>query len=305
MEMRVAFVTKLMEMMESDERICLLDADLAKANGTIKVRQKFPERAFDVGIAEQNMASVAAGMASYGMIPFISTFTPFATRRILDQIAVSIAYARMNVKILGTDPGICAELNGGTHMSLEDIGALRSIPTMTIFEPVDEVQITQALPQIVEHNGPVYIRMFRKQAPKFFADDYKFDLYKADVVREGKDITLFASGIMLPAAAEAAETLAGEGVSAEVVNVHTLKPLDEETVLKSLRKTGRAVTCENHNIIGGLFSDIAELAAQKFPCRIAPIGTRDQFGQVGKVPDLARVYHMTPEDIVAAAKSVL
>lgn len=165
-EMRAVLADQLLEMMHHDPDIVVLDADLAKANGTLKLRDTYPERAFDVGIAEQNMASIAAGLSSYGFVPFIGSFTPFATRRICDQIAISICYAKQNVKIIGSDPGITAELNGGTHMSVEDIGVLRSIPGILIFEPVDAVQLAQALPQIVEYPGPVYIRLFRKETPQ-------------------------------------------------------------------------------------------------------------------------------------------
>jgi len=305
MEMRAAFFGKLSEMMEQDERICVLDADLGKANGTMKLRTKFPERAFDCGIAEQNMASVAAGMASYGFIPFITTFTPFATRRICDQIAVSIAYSQQNVKIVGTDPGISAQLNGGTHMSLEDIGVLRSIPTMVIFEPVDEIQAAKALPQIVAHDGPVYVRLFRKEAPTIFSEDYEFDLFKADKLTDGADVTIFASGIMLKKSLDAAEMLKAKGIGAEVVNVHTIKPLDAETVLKSLKKTKCAVVAENHNIIGGLFSAVCEVAAQNLPVPIIPVGTKDVFGEVGKLPYLFERFGMTEADIAAAAEKAI
>ncbi|HNW04877.1 MAG TPA: transketolase C-terminal domain-containing protein [Oscillospiraceae bacterium] len=305
MEMRAAFFGKLGEMMEQDERICVLDADLGKANGTMKLHAKFPERAFDCGIAEQNMASVAAGMASYGYIPFITTFTPFATRRICDQIAVSIAYARQNVKIVGTDPGISAQLNGGTHMSLEDVGVLRSIPTMVIFEPADEVQAVKSLPQIIRHDGPVYIRLYRKEAPAIFSETYDFDLFKADQLTDGADVTIFATGIMLKKSLDAAEMLKAKGIGAEVVNVHTIKPLDAETVLKSLSKTRCAVVAENHSVIGGLFSAICETAARNLPTPIFPVGTQDVFGEVGKLPYLLERFGMTEADIAAAAEKAV
>lgn len=305
MMMRDAFGSTIAEIMRKDERVCVLDADLASCNGTAKLGAEFPERAIDVGIAEQNMASVAAGLSSYGFIPFITSFTPFATRRICDQIAISIAYAKQNVKIVGTDPGISAQLNGGTHMSMEDIGVLRSIPTMVIFEPVDNEQLIQALPQIIEHKGPVYIRMFRKDCPDVFGKDYKFDLFKADKIKDGNDVTIFASGIMVEKAIKAAETLKAEGIDAEVVNVHTIKPIDAETVTESLKKTKCAVVAENHNVIGGLFSAVAEVAAQNFPTPIIPVGVKDVFGEVGKLAELAEKFEMTEKDIVAAAKKAI
>lgn len=304
-EMRQVFGSVIEEMMDKDERIVVIDVDLAKANGTMKLRDKFPERAFDVGIAESNAASIAAGMASYGFIPFVTTFTPFATRRMCDQIAISVTYAERNVKIVGTDPGISAELNGGTHMSMEDIGVLRSIPNMVIFEPVDNVQLAQALPQIVDYDGVVYIRMFRKTTPAVFGDDYKFDLFKADMVREGKDVTLFASGIMVAESIEAANLLKAEGIDAEIINIHTIKPIDREAVIKSASKTGAVVTCENHNVIGGLKSAVAEVLIEECLVPMKAIGIQDHFGEVAKIDYLKKKYHMTAADIVAAAKEVI
>lgn len=304
-EMRQVFVKTLDEMMEKDDRICVLDADLAKANGTLSLRKKYPERAFDVGIAEQNMAAVAAGLASYGFIPFIGSFTPFATRRICDQVAISIAYAKRNVKIVGSDPGLSAELNGGTHMSMEDIGVLRSIPNMVIFEPVDAVQFKKSLPKIIEYDGPVYIRMFRKVVPQVFTDNYEFDLFKADVVKEGKDVSVFASGIMVAESLKAIEILKNEGIDAELINIHTIKPIDREAVLKSVKKTGAVVTCENHNLIGGLRSAVAEVLSDELPTIIKSVGVKDVFGQVGKMPFLMKEYEMTAEDIVKKCKEAV
>lgn len=304
-EMRQVFGTVIEEMMGKDERIVVIDVDLAKANGTMKLRDKFPERAFDVGIAEANAASIAAGMAAYGFVPFVSTFTPFATRRMCDQIAISITYAKRNVKIVGTDPGISAELNGATHMSMEDIGVLRSIPDMVIFEPVDNIQLAKALPQIVDYEGVVYIRMFRKSTPAVFGDDYKFDLFKADTVREGKDVTLFASGMMVTESIKAADILKAEGIEAEIINIHTIKPIDREAVIKSATKTGAVVTCENHNVIGGLKSAVSEVLIEECPVPLKAIGIQDHFGEVGKIDYLKKKYHMTAEDIAAAAKEVI
>lgn len=305
-EMRKVLCDEIDKLMEHDERIAVLDADLAKADGTIRLRDKYPDRAFDIGIAEQNMASVAAGMAAYGMIPFIGSFTPFATRRICDQLAISVTYARRNVKIIGSDPGISAELNGGTHMSVEDIGVLRSIPGMVIFEPVDAVQLQKSVKQIVDHDGPVYIRLFRKVAPyTVFSDDYKFDLFKADTLREGKDVTIFATGIMVGRALEAAKELALGGIGAEVINIHTIKPIDRQAVVNSARKTGAVVTCENHNVIGGLRSAVAEVLTEEYPVYVTPVGIKDHFGEVGKMPFLSEKYGMTSADITAAAKQAV
>lgn len=301
-EMRQVLYTFLNEEMAKNDKIVVLDADLAKANGTYNLRQTYPDRAIDVGVAEQNMASIAAGMASYGYIPFISSFTPFATRRICDQITISICYANQNVKIIGTDPGISAEYNGGTHMSLEDIGVLRSIPNLVIYEPVDATQLYKSLPKILEYKGPVYIRLFRKVAEPVFDDSYEFDLFKADVVRKGYDATIVATGIMVQEALKASAILEKEGINVEIINVHTIKPLDEETILNSLRKTKACIVCENHNLIGGLYSAVSEMLCEKLPMKVEKIGVKDRFGEVAKMPYLKEVMGMTTEDIVAAVK---
>lgn len=301
MEMRAVYAECLAEFMSNDRRVCVLDADLAKANGTRGLYERFPNQMFDCGVAEQNMASIAAGLASYGFKPYIESFTPFATRRICDQIAISISYAKSNVKIVGTDPGISAELNGGTHMSMEDIGVLRSIPGIVIFEPVDEVQLRAAMPVINNYDGCVYIRLFRKQTPVVFNEGYKFDLFKADTLREGKDLTIFVSGLMTADAIAAAEALDAEGISCEVVNVHTIKPIDKETVIAAARKTGAVLTVENHNVIGGLHSAVLEaLAEEKLP--VCAVGVQDRFGEVGKMPYLRETLGMRVEDVIAAAK---
>ena len=304
MEMRAVYAACLAEMMEKDKHVCIVDADLGKASGTLSLRAKFPEQSFDCGVAEQNMASIAAGLSSYGFKPWIETFTPFATRRICDQIAISISYAKRNVKIVGTDPGISAELNGGTHMSMEDIGVLRSIPGMVIFEPVDEVQLRAAMPVLNEYDGPVYVRLFRKQLPTVFGEDYKFDLFKADTIKEGKDLTIFVSGMLTADVVKASELLAAEGIDAEIINVHTIKPVDRETVVASARKTGAVLTVENHNVIGGLHSAVLEaLAEEKIP--VCAVGVQDRFGEVGRLPYLRETMGLTVENIVATAKKAL
>ena len=301
MEMRAVYAECLAKLMEQDRHVCVLDADLSKASGTRGLYERFPDQMFDCGIAEQNMASIAAGLSSYGFKPWIESFTPFATRRICDQIAISIAYAKQNVKIVGTDPGISAELNGGTHMSMEDIGVLRSIPGVVIFEPVDAVQLRAAMPVINDYDGCVYVRLFRKELPDVFGADYKFDLFKADTLRRGTDLTICVSGMLTADVLTAAETLAGEGISCEVINVHTIKPVDAETVTASARKTGAVLTVENHNVIGGLHSAVLEtLAREKIP--VCAVGVQDRFGEVGKLPYLREVMGLTVEHIVAAAK---
>ena len=259
----------------------------------------------DIGIAEQNMACVAAGMSSYGMIPFISTFTPFATRRICDQIAVSCAYAKQNVKIIGTDPGISAEFNGGTHMSLEDMALMRAIANMVVFEPTDAEQFRQAIPQIAYNDKPTYIRILRTQADKVYGPDYRFQLGKADVLRDGTDVVIFCSGIMVIRSLVAAEMLAEEGISAAVVNVHTLKPLDEETILTYAAKCRAVVTAENHSIVGALGGAVAEVLGEKCPTIMRRVGTKDRFGEVGKLDYLEKALGLTAGDVAAAAKSAV
>ena len=304
MQMRAIYAQELGALMERDGKIVLLDADLGKASGTLGLRERFPDRIFDCGVAEQNMASIAAGLASYGFKPWIESFTPFATRRICDQIAISICYAGMNVKIVGTDPGITAELNGGTHMSVEDIGVLRSIPGMVIFEPVDETQLRAAMPVLDAYEGPVYLRLVRSEQPPVFAEGYEFDLFKADTLRSGRDLTVCVSGFLTKDCLEAAEELEAEGISCEVLNVHTVKPIDRETILASARKTGAVLTVENHNIVGGLHAAVLEaLAPERVP--VWAVGIEDRFGEVGKLPYLRRALGLTKEHILEAAREAV
>ena len=305
MEMRKMFAIELEKLMNENENIVLLNADLAKPNGFGDFSSKFPERAINVGIAEQNMASIAAGMSSYGFIPFICSFTPFATRRICDQIAISICYAKQNVKIIGSDPGISAEYNGGTHMSFEDIGVLRSIPNIVIFEPVDNAQLKNLLPQIIDYKGPVYIRMFRKSTPDIFEEDETFNLFKAKKIKDGKDVSIFCSGIMVDETLRANKKLEEMGINAEIINIHTIKPIDEESIISSVQKTKAAVTVENHNIIGGLRSAVSEVICENYPVPVRSVGVRDTFGQVGKMPYLKEVYKMTEKDIISAVVAAL
>ena len=305
MEMRQVLAAELDKIMSENSNVVVIDADLSKPNGIAGLRKKYPDRAFEVGIAEQNMASVAAGMSSYGFIPFITTFTPFASRRICDQIAISIVYAKQNVKIIGSDPGISAEFNGGTHMSVEDIGVLRSIPNIVIFEPVDNIQLKKALPQIVDYDGAVYIRMFRKEISNVFGNDCDFDLFKASKLQDGRDVSIFCSGIMTQETMKANEILKSRGINADIINIHTIKPIDVDAIIESAKKTGAVLTVENHNIIGGLKSAVCEVLMEEFPVPLRAIGIKDQFGQVGKLQFLKEFYNMRAEDIVNAAEEVI
>lgn len=305
MEMRELLAKELEKEMSENKNIVVLNADLAKPNGFGNLSKIYPERVLNVGIAEQNMACIAAGMSSYGLIPFICSFTPFATRRICDQIAISICYANQNVKIIGTDPGISAEYNGGTHMSVEDIGVLRSIPNIVIYEPTDNAQLKALLPEIIKYNGPVYIRMFRKKAADIFDESDTFDLFKAKKIKDGKDVSILCSGIMVEETLKANEILKKEGIDAEIINIHTIKPLDKKTIIESILKTGAVVTVENHNIIGGLKSAISEVVCENCPVPMRSIGIKDKFGQVGKMPFLKEVYEMLDTDIVKAVKECI
>ena len=301
MEMRAIYANCLAEMMEKDKRVVVLDADLSKASGTRALYERFPEQIFECGIAEQDMTSIAAGLASYGFKPWIESFATFASRRNCDQITLSVAYAKQNVKIVGTDPGIAAELNGGTHMALEDIGVLRSIPTLVITEPADETQLRATMAALDAYEGPAYLRLFRKELPKIFDDDYKFDLFKADVLKEGCDLTICVSGFQTKDVLDAEKALAADGIDAEIVNVHTIKPIDAETIRASARKTGAVLTVENHNVIGGLRSAVLEaLAEEKIP--VCAVGVQDRFGEVGKLPYLREAMGLTVENIIETAK---
>ena len=303
-ELRAVFADCLKQIMEKDERVVVVDADLARASGTLSLRDIFPERALDVGVAEANMVSIAAGLASYGFLPFCTTFSPFMARRACDQVALSVVYSKQNVKLVGTDPGVTAELNGGTHCGLEDINIMRGFVDMVVFEPVDEVQLEQAMPQIINYDGPMYIRLARKAQPQVFGADYKFELFKADTLIEGADVSIFATGIMVKESLDAAKLLQVEGISAEIINVHTIKPLDSETILKSVRKTGCAVTAENHSTVGGLYSAVSELLCSQHPARVKAIGMDNTLGQVGMMPDLMKEFKLTASDIAQAAKDV-
>ncbi len=304
MEMRAMYAQCLGELMERDEKLVLLDADLSKACGTFPLRKRFPDRIYDCGVAEQNMISIAAGLASYGYKPWAESFAPFATRRVCDQIAISVCYAKRNVKIVGTDPGIAAELNGGTHMSLEDMGVVRSIPGLVIFEPTDTVQLQAAMPVLHAYEGPVYMRMNRKEFPTVFPEGYRFDLFKADLLRVGTDVTILAAGLMVSESLQAAEALAAEGISCEVINVHTIKPIDRETILASAKKTGVIVTAENHNVIGGLRSAVLEALAHD-PVPVWAVGAEDRFGEVGKLPYLKEALGLNAAHLAAVVRAAV
>lgn len=304
-EMRQTLAGALVERAKTDDRIVVIEADLMSCHATKVFKQEFPERFVNVGIAEQNMIGIAAGMSTMGKIPFAYSFGPFATRRCYDQIFISVAYARQNVKIVGTDPGVLAEYNGGTHMPFEDMALMRAIPHMVCFEPVDATMLEKAVDQIVDYQGAVYIRLQRKKAEKVFDDTLNFELGKAIKIKDGKDVTLIASGIMVARAIEAAELLKEDGISARVVNIHTWKPIDKDAIIKCAKETGAIVTCENHNVCNGLGSAVAEVVCQNSPVPMRLVGVKDEFGQVGKNAYLSEQYHITTQDVVEAAREVV
>ncbi len=303
--LRETYVDWLIEAAAKDDRIVLVEADLSKAAGTPRFKEAYPDRLVNVGIAEANMVGVAAGMNAMGKIPFTHTFTAFATRRCCDQVTLSVAYAGLNVKLCGSDPGVTAELNGGTHMSMEDVAIMRNVPGMVIYEPVDSAQLKKMMPQILQHEGPVYIRLLRRNAIQIFEDTDEFTLGKGTMVCEGSDVTIVASGIMVAEAIKAADALAAEGISAEVINMHTIKPLDAEMLLKSAGKTRAVVTAENGSIINGLGGAVCEVLSENLPVPVKRVGVKDHFGEVGSTAYLQEKYGLTDKEIVAAAKAVI
>ena len=301
-ELRAVYIEELIRYAETDDRITLVEADLSKALSSPKFKAAYPERLIDVGICEANMIGVAAGLAVEGKLPFTHTFTPFATRRVCDQVAISILYAGLKAVMVGSDPGISAELNGGTHMSFEDIGVMRSLPGLTIVEPVDAAQLKAALPQILSCKEAVYLRLFRKQARKIYDEGCAFTLGKVSTLRDGGDVTIIASGIMVGESLDAADLLANEGIKARVLDMHTIKPLDTQAVAACIDEIGRVITVEDHNILNGLGSAVAEVIAEAGKGKLKRVGIQDQFGQSAPYQRLLEMNGITPENIVALAQ---
>lgn len=303
--MKDVYIETLIKLAEEDQRIVVLDADLMHSNSTIRFMETYPGRAINVGVQEANMIGTAAGLAATGKIPFTHTFSCFNTRRALDQIYMSVAYAKLNVKVVGTDPGITAAYNGGTHMPLEDMGVVRGIPTMTVIEPVDNVMMEALVKDIAYLDGPVYLRVNRKEPVQIYAPGTEFEIGKGKVLTEGDDLTLIASGIMVAESLKAAELLEQKGIRARVVNIFTIKPIDKELIVKCAQETGTIVTCENHNVINGLGSAVAEVLAENCPVPMERVGVQDLFGEVGSVDYLQKRFAMTAEDIAAKAEKCL
>ena len=284
----------------------VLDADLAAATKTGIFKKKFPERFFDCGIAEGNMMTVAAGIATTGKPVFASTFAMFAAGRAFEQVRNSIAYPHLNVKIGATHAGITVGEDGATHQCLEDLGVMRTIPGMVVLNPADDVEARACVEWALNYVGPVYIRFGRLAVPVVFDDaDYKFEFGKNLTVREGTDVTIMATGTMLYMAIEAAEKLAEDGISARVTNVHTIKPIDKDDIIEAAKTTGCIVTAEEHNILGGLGAAVAEVVCENCPVPVLRVGVEDKFGKSGKVPALLEAYGLTTENIVAKAKAAI
>ncbi|MCF7934162.1 MAG: transketolase family protein [Spirochaetia bacterium] len=305
-DMRDVYAQTLVDLAENDDRICVLEADLMNATGTKVFKQRFPERMFDVGVAEANMVGVASGLSAEGKIPFAASFGTFASRRTFDQFFLSANYAQLNVKLVGTDPGITAQFNGGTHMPFEDIGMMRLVPNLVIIEPSDLVSCEALIRAAAAHQGSMYIRMHRKGSNTIYDENEQFELGKGKVLVDGTDVTLIAAGfVMVPEALKAAEILKKEGISAAVIDMHTIKPLDNELVLAYAKKTGAIVTCENHQVTGGLGGAVAELLTAEYPALLGRIGAQDMFGQVGTQDYLIKAYEMTAEDIAQKAMATI
>lgn len=303
---REAYGSALAEFGDKYDKLVVLDADLAEATKTIKFKKKFPDRFFDCGIAEGNMVTVAAGLAAAGLIPFCSSFAMFAAGRAFEQVRNAIGYPHLNVKIGATHAGISVGEDGATHQCLEDFATMRSIPGMTVMQPADAVEARAMVEAAINYVGPCYMRFGRFAVPVLFDQDtYKFEWGKGKVLADGKDVTLVATGLMVEQALVARDLLAAENISARVVNIHTIKPLDEDLILKCAADTGCIVTAEEHNYIGGLGSAVCECVSGNHPVPVKRVGVEDQFGRSGKVPPLLEMYGLTANNIAAKAKEAI
>jgi transketolase len=302
---RDAYGEVLAELGAENKDIVVLDADLSGSTKTAVFGKKFPERFFNMGIAEANMVGTAAGLAAAGKIPFVSTFAIFAAGRAWEQIRQSVAYPKANVKIVPTHGGITVGEDGGSHQSVEDIAVMRAIPNMTVMVPADAVETKKAIRAAAAHKGPVYIRLGRNKVLPIFTDDSCFEIGKGSEVVAGTDMTFVTTGLMTAQAVIAANLLKQEGISARVVHIATIKPLDRDIILKAAEETGAIVTAEEHSIIGGLGGAVAEFLVEKRPTPIKRIGIHDRFGTSGKAEELLKYFGLTPEDLADAAREVL
>ena len=299
------FGATIKKMVQNDSKVVYLDADLMNSIGTYGLDTDYPDQIVEVGIQEANMIGVAAGLSASGMKPVAHTFGSFAGRRVFDQAFMSVAYAKNNVVIIGSDSGINAAYNGGTHMPFEDICLYRAIPEATVIDTTDSAMLASVLPQLVENKGLTYVRICRKNCVAVYSEDSTFEQGKANVLRDGKDAAIIAAGYMVSEALKAAEILAGEGIDAAVIDMWCIKPLDEEVVLEYAKKTGAIVTAENGNVVGGLGAAVSEVLGENLPTPISMVGIRDRFGQVGTVDYLAEVYGLTAAKVVEEVKKTV
>lgn len=303
---RDAYSKALLELGEKNEKVVVLDADLAKATKTADFAKKYPGKFFDMGIAEANMVVTAAGLSTCGKIPFASTFAMFATGRAFEQIRNSVCYPKLNVKIAATHAGLTVGEDGASHQAIEDMSLMRSVPNMVVLNPADAVEARAAVLTAAEYYGPVYIRLGRLAVPVLFDEgNYKFEIGKAVTLREGKDVTIMATGYMVSKALEAADKLKAEGIDARVLNIHTIKPIDKEAVIKAAKETGAIITAEEHSIIGGLGSAVAEVISEEAPVLLKRVGVNDVFGQSGAPDELMAMYGLTVDRLVDEAKAII
>ncbi|HIU25767.1 MAG TPA: transketolase family protein [Candidatus Copromorpha excrementigallinarum] len=304
-EMRQAYCDALIEAAKKDERIAMVNCDLCSSMGLKPFAAEFPERSVNVGIEEANGCSMAGGMSVAGMIPFFNTFAVFATRRVYDQIFMSCAYPKLNVKIIGGDAGVSATNNGGTHMPFEDMGIMRVMPGVTVLEPSDPVMMTSLTKTLAETYGVQYMRFTRKKTLQIYEEGSEFEIGKAVTLREGKDAVVFACGLMVAEALEAADMLAKEGIEAAVIDMFTIKPVDRECIIRYAKETGAVVTAENHQVIGGLGSAVAEVLAENCQVPLERVGVKDEFGEVGPQDYLMERFKLTAPNIAEAVKKVI
>lgn len=304
-EMRAVFAETMARMTQDDNRVIYLEADLMNSIGMVGYSKNYPQNTINCGIQEANMIGVASGMSAVGLIPFVHTFGTFASRRVMDQVFLSAAYAKLNVRIIGSDPGVTAALNGGTHMPFEDYGMMRCVPEVTILEPTDSVMLADLVETTKDLYGVFYIRLSRKKAVRIYEDGSKFEIGKAVSLRDGKDVTIFATGICVAEALKAADILASEGITAAVSNMFTIKPIDKDAIIAAAQKTGAIVTAENHNIINGLGSAVAEVLSENIYAPLERIGVNDRFGEVGDVGYLMKTFGLTAEDIADKARKAI
>ena len=299
---RDAYGKALVELGEKNPDILVLDADLAAATKTGGFKKAYPDRFFDTGIAESNMMGVAAGLATTGYTVFASSFAMFSAGRAFEQVRNTIAYPHLNVKIGATHAGISVGEDGASHQCCEDIALMRSIPGMVIINPADDVEAREAVFAAAEHDGPVYMRFGRLAVPRIFDEDYKFEIGKAVTLKEGTDVTIIATGLLVNEAIEAAKTLEEEGISVELINMHTIKPLDKAAVVAAAKKTGCIVTAEEHNVIGGLGDAVCDAVCEEYPVPVVKVGVEDTFGKSGPAVDLLHIFGLDAKNIIEKAK---